>query len=229
MDILVNAQQLTKTYQLGDIATDAVNKVSFQIHKGDFVSIVGPSGCGKSSLLGMLGLMNPPTSGKLELFDTDVSTLNQKARAAMRNKHIGFIFQSFNLVEDLSVIDNVLLPAYYGKVKDMASARDRAQKMLIELDLGKRLEHKPNQLSGGQQQRVAFVRSMIMAPELILADEPTGNLDSKSAETLMSLICKANNNGSTIIMVTHEKSFAQQAKRTIELKDGCIVHGYDDQ
>ena len=223
MDTLIKAEGLTKTYQLGDIATDAVNNLSFEIKQGEFVSIQGPSGCGKSTLLSMLGLMNPPSAGRLELFSQDVTTLNQKQRAKIRNKHIGFIFQSFNLVGELDVLDNVLLPAHYARAGDIQAKREKATAMLEELGLNGRLKHKPHQLSGGQQQRVAFVRSMIMEPDIILADEPTGNLDSKSADILMSLIGDANNQGAAVILVTHELSFADSAKRKIKLKDGCIL------
>lgn len=223
MDTLIKAESLTKTYQLGDIATDAVNSISFEIKQGEFVSIQGPSGCGKSTLLSMLGLMNPPSSGRLELFNNDVATLVQKQRAKIRNQHIGFIFQSFNLVGELNVMDNVLLPAHYARKGGIQAKRDKAQAMLEELGLSGRLKHKPHQLSGGQQQRVAFVRSMIMEPDIILADEPTGNLDSKSADTLMSLIGDANRQGAAVILVTHESSFADSARRKIKLKDGCIL------
>lgn len=223
MSILIKATGLSKIHKTSDIATHAVNQISFDINQGEFVSIQGPSGCGKSSLLSMLGLMSAPSEGSLSLFGSDVTTLKQKARAQLRNQRIGFIFQSFNLLGDLDVLDNILLPAYYGKFKDIPKKRQYAKEMLDKLDLNHRINHRPHQLSGGQQQRVAFIRSLILKPDLILADEPTGNLDSKSSHELMALIGEANQQGATIVLVTHEENFADTAKRKISLKDGVIV------
>lgn len=222
MDTLIKAVGLSKIYKTSDVATHAVNKLSFTIKQGEFVSIQGPSGCGKSSLLSMLGLMSAPSEGSLRLFGQEVTGLKQKARSQLRNRRIGFIFQSFNLLGDLDVLDNILLPAYYGKCRNMPEKRRYAKQMLDKLALGHRVHHRPYQLSGGQQQRVAFIRALILQPDLILADEPTGNLDSTSSLELMALVDEANQQGATVVLVTHEESFADRAQRKIMLKDGVI-------
>lgn len=220
---VIKLETLGKVYDMGeDNRVDALKNISFQIEKGEFVAIVGPSGSGKSTLMHMIGLLDAPTSGKIYLEDTDVSSLSANAKAEMRNRHIGFVFQVFNLLPRTSALENVEMPLVYAGVGK--NERDEKAKRTLEaVGLGERLNHAPNQLSGGQQQRVAIARALINNPSLILADEPTGNLDSKAGEEILRLFNNLNKEGHTIVIVTHDMNIAKRAKRTIEIKDGQVI------
>jgi len=222
MTSVIEIENVTKTYDMGEIQVHALRGVSMDINKGEFVAIIGASGSGKSTLMHIIGLLDRPTSGVVKLEGKDVSTLSQDERAVLRNKHLGFVFQQFNLLRKTSALDNVGLPLLYSGV----SARERdikSTKALEQVGLGDRLGHFSTQLSGGQQQRVAIARALINDPTLILADEPTGNLDSKSGEEIMNLLKNLNNEGNTIVLVTHELDIARGAKRIVEIMDGKIV------
>ncbi|MTI33247.1 ABC transporter ATP-binding protein [Xanthovirga aplysinae] len=219
---MIKLINLNKVFQTKTIETVALNEINLHIKKGEFVSIMGPSGCGKSTLLNMMGLLDKPTSGKVLIGGTDLSNYNDTQLAAFRNQKLGFIFQSFHLINDLSVIDNVELPLLYRK----STARDRRTKALAALEkvgLSHRTTHYPSQLSGGQRQRVAIARSIICEPELILADEPTGNLDSVMGNEIMNLLQNLNKEGATIVMVTHDEQMAHGTDRLIRLFDGQTV------
>jgi putative ABC transport system ATP-binding protein len=222
MSSVITIQNVSKTYDMGEAAVHALREVNLNINSGEFVAIVGPSGSGKSTLMHMIGLLDTPSSGNVYLEEKDVSTLSQDERAMLRNKHIGFVFQQFNLLSRTSAIDNVSLPLLYAGVSS-AQRTERARKALENVGLGERLEHFSTQLSGGQQQRVAIARALINNPTLVLADEPTGNLDSKSGKEIMDLLKDLNQKGNTIVLVTHELDIAQGAKRTVEIRDGKIV------
>jgi putative ABC transport system ATP-binding protein len=222
MQPVVSLHNVSKTYTMGDTVFNALDNVSLTIHKGEFVAIIGPSGSGKSTLMHIIGLLDRATSGKVSLENEEVSTLNQERLAILRNKHIGFVFQFFNLLPRTSAIDNVILPLLYSKVP-RTEWLPKAQKLLQIVGLGERLNHTPSQLSGGQQQRVAIARALINNPSIILADEPTGNLDSKSGDEIMDFFKNLNKEGNTIVLVTHEPEIANQTKRIIEVKDGKIV------
>jgi len=222
MNSVIKIENVVKTYEMGEVEVHALRGVDLSISEGEFVAIVGPSGSGKSTLMHIIGLLDRPTTGVVKLQGKDVSTLSQDERAVLRNKHIGFVFQQFNLLSRTTAVDNVGLPLLYAGVK--AKDRDmRAKKALEEVGLGERLYHFSTQLSGGQQQRVAIARALINNPTLILADEPTGNLDSKSGSEIMGLLKKLNENGNTIVLVTHELDIARGTKRTVEIMDGKIV------
>lgn len=222
MQTVVNVQDLAKTYVLGKVQVPALRGVSFEVKKGEFVSIIGPSGCGKSTLMHLIGCLDHPTSGSVYLDETNVSTLDDNQLAEIRNKKIGFVFQTFNLLPRMSAIENVELPLIYSNVS-AADMRKKAVEMLAKVGLEKRSGHRPPELSGGERQRVAIARALVIDPTIILADEPTGNLDSKSSEEIMAFFQKLNKEGATIIMVTHEHDIAQCTKRTIHLKDGQIL------
>jgi putative ABC transport system ATP-binding protein len=218
----IELRDVTKTYKLGDIEVHALRGVSFSIAPGEYVAIMGPSGSGKSTLMNTLGCLDRPSTGTYKLDGTDVSTLDDNELAAIRLKKLGFIFQGFNLLARTSATRNVALPLFYAGV----STKDRnaaAEKQLREVGLGDRLDHKPNELSGGQQQRVAIARALVNDPAVLLADEPTGNLDSQTSEEIMALFQELNGAGRTIIMVTHDEEVAHHAKRIIRVKDGLIV------
>jgi len=222
MNSVIKIENVVKSYDMGEVEVQALRGVDLNITQGDFVAIVGPSGSGKSTLMHIIGLLDRPTTGTVSLQGKDVSTLNQDERAILRNKHIGFVFQQFNLLSRTSAVDNVGLPLLYAGIK--AADRDkRAIKALQEVGLGERLYHFSTQLSGGQQQRVAIARALINDPTLILADEPTGNLDSKSGSEIMTLLKNLNEKGNTIVLVTHELDIAKGTKRTVEIKDGKII------
>lgn len=205
-----------------EVIVDALKDVNVEIKKGEFVAIVGPSGSGKSTLMHIIGILDKPTEGQVVLEGKDIAKLTEDELAVLRNKHIGFVFQSFNLLAKTTSVDNVELPLVYSGVKK--SERDkRAVEALTKVGLGERLYHTPAQLSGGQQQRVAIARALIGNPSLILADEPTGNLDSKSGREIMDLLKSLNKNGNTIVLVTHDMDIAKNAKRQIIIKDGQIV------
>ena len=219
---MLKTNQLVKIFKTDEIETTALNKVDLEVQKGEFIAIMGPSGCGKSTLLNIVGLLDNPTSGELYFDDTEVSKFKEKHRTELRKGSIGFVFQSFNLIDELTVYENVELPLLYLKV----SASDRKKKVEAVLDrmkIAHRRKHFPQQLSGGQQQRVAIARAVVANPKLILADEPTGNLDSANGEEVMKLLTELNNEGTTIVMVTHSPSDAEYAHRVIQLFDGHIV------
>ncbi|MBU0952358.1 MAG: ABC transporter permease [Elusimicrobia bacterium] len=221
---IIELKNITKTYQLGSISVSALNGVSLDIHKGEFVAIMGASGSGKSTLLHILGLLDKPTEGSFSLAGKEVSKLSDDELAAFRNKFLGFIFQSFNLLSRVSAKENVELPLVYSSSRDKSKNKfGNSEELLKKVGLGDRINHKPNELSGGQQQRVAIARSLINNPLLILADEPTGNLDTKSAAEIIGFLKELNDSGITIVMVTHEPDLAQAANRIIKLQDGNII------
>jgi len=211
-----------KIYQINQLQVQALKNINLSIKKNEFVAIVGPSGSGKSTLMNMLGCLDTPTSGTYILDNEEVSNLSDDKLAEIRSKKIGFIFQSFNLIQKLTALENVELPLIYTGVK--ASERIRRAKLALEnVGLGQRLYHKPNELSGGQQQRVAIARALINNPPIIFADEPTGNLDSKSGVEIMNLLKELHKKGNTIVLITHDNDIANQAERVIRISDGTIV------
>jgi putative ABC transport system ATP-binding protein len=218
---IINIEQIKKIYQVGLEEVHALRDVSLRIDKNEYVAIMGPSGSGKSTLMNMLGCLDTPTSGKYEFNGVSVSEMNDNDLARIRNKEIGFVFQTFNLLPRSDALHNVELPLIYAGVS-YAERREKAQKALIDVGLGDRIHHKPNELSGGQRQRVAVARALVTNPSIILADEPTGNLDSKTGEEIMLLFNEIHNKGNTIILVTHEEYIAEHAARIIRLKDGLI-------
>lgn len=220
---MIKLTGINKIYRTNEIETLALENVNLEVAKGEFVSIMGPSGCGKSTLLNIMGLLDAPTSGKIEINGTSVETMKDKELAAFRNKTLGFVFQSFHLINSLNVIDNVELPLLYRKMA--AKERTRLAKEVLErVGLSHRMRHMPTQLSGGQCQRVAVARAIVGNPEIILADEPTGNLDSKMGAEVMELLHKLNKeDGRTIVMVTHNEEQAKQTSRTIRFFDGRQV------
>lgn len=219
---MIKIENLSKVFRTSEVETIALNDVSLEIADKEFVSIMGPSGCGKSTLLNILGLLDNPTSGHYYLNGKDVGGLKERERTNVRKGNIGFVFQSFNLIDELNVAENVELPLTYLHI----SARERKQRVadiLSRMGISHRAKHYPQQLSGGQQQRVAIARAVVSNPELILADEPTGNLDSKNGKEVMQLLSELNNSGTTIVMVTHSQRDAGYASRVINLFDGQIV------
>ncbi len=221
---MLSLKDVTKIYGEGEAKVIALNNVSFDVEKGDYVAIMGPSGSGKSTLMNILGCLDRPTSGAYLLDGSDVSGMSKNELAAVRNRKIGFIFQSFNLLPRLSALANVSLPVMYNDDDiNEDEQRERAVAALTSVRLGDRLHHRPNQLSGGQQQRVAIARALINTPPLILADEPTGNLDSHSSEDIMGLLHELHAQGATIVMVTHEPDIAMHAGRIICVRDGKVI------
>jgi putative ABC transport system ATP-binding protein len=221
----IDVRDVTKTYELGDVKVEALRGVTFTIRRGEYVAIMGPSGSGKSTLMNLLGCLDRPTQGHYLLDGTDVSTLGDDALALIRLKKLGFVFQGFNLLPRTSAMRNVALPLFYAGVGTKAR-NGLAAEQLREVGLGDRMDHKPSELSGGQQQRVAIARALVNDPAVVLADEPTGNLDSQTSEEIMALFHQLNEGGRTIIMVTHDEDVASHAKRIIRVRDGRIV---DDQ
>jgi len=221
---VVSARQLTKTYQLGDFAVHALREVSFDIQRGEFVAIMGPSGSGKSTLMNLIGALDTPTSGELAINGTAISSLGKDALAELRNRTIGFVFQQFNLLARTTALENVKLPLAYSRDRaKMARGDELAAKSLQEVGLGNRMDHVPSQLSGGQQQRVAIARALVNSPSLILADEPTGALDSETSLEIMGLFHRLTEQGMTVVLVTHEPDVAAHAKRLLRVRDGRIV------
>src|SRR6056297_503502 len=219
---MIKTNNLVKIFRTDEIETTALNKVDLEIKEGEFVSIMGPSGCGKSTLLNIMGLLDNPTSGELYFDGGEISSLKEKKRTNLRKGNIGFVFQSFNLIDELNVFENVELPLLYLKVP-ASERKKKVEEVLEKMKMSHRKKHFPQQLSGGQQQRVAVSRALVANPKLILADEPTGNLDSSHGDEVMSLLKKLNDEGTTIVMVTHSPSDAEFAKRIVHLFDGQIV------
>ena len=215
-------QDIVKTYQMGDSIVRALAGVNLTVEEGEFTAIMGPSGSGKSTLMNILGCLDRPTSGSYKLDGAEVATLGDDELAVTRNKKIGFEFQNFNLLSRMSALNNVALPMVYAGIphKDRLA---RAQRGLEMVGLGSRVHHKPNELSGGQRQRVAIARALVNEPSIILADEPTGNLDSKSGDEIMEIFCELNQQGKTVILVTHEPEIAAYTRRTVTFRDGLIV------
>jgi len=218
---IVQFQDVRKTYQMGLVTVEALRGVSFDIHAGDYISIMGPSGCGKSTMLNLLGCLDRPTSGQYLLGEEDVSQMDDDALSAIRGARLGFVFQSYNLIQQLTVVENIEIPLYYQNHPEHES-RDVARKLAARVGLEHRLDHKPFELSGGQQQRVAIARALANNPLVILADEPTGNLDSNSGVEILQLFDELNAQGKTIILVTHDAIISQHARRAIRLRDGQI-------
>ncbi len=219
---MITVKDLSKVFRTEEIETTALNGVSFEINSGEFVAIMGPSGCGKSTLLNILGLLDNPTSGSYRLLDSEVGGLKEKERTKFRKGNIGFVFQSFNLIDELNVYENVELPLRYLNIS-AGERKKRVEEILKRMNISHRAKHFPQQLSGGQQQRVAIARAVVSNPKLILADEPTGNLDSKNGKEVMDLLAELNKEGTTIVMVTHSQKDAAVAQRVINLFDGQIV------
>lgn len=220
---LVNIEQLNKVFYSEDIETHALSNIQLRINKGEYVAISGPSGCGKSTLLSIIGLLDEFEHGSYQLLDQPVEKLSRVQLAQLRNQKIGFIFQSFNLISDLTVFENVELPLTYRPNLKEKTRQQLVNDALLKLDIRHRANHYPAQLSGGQQQRVAIARAVVGQPSLLLADEPTGNLDSKNAEAVMNILAELHQQGSTIVMVTHDPRSSRQANRCIELIDGQII------
>jgi putative ABC transport system ATP-binding protein len=218
---IINIEHITKIYQVGTEEVHALRDVSLKIDKHEYVAIMGPSGSGKSTLMNMLGCLDTPTGGKYEFKGVDVSNMTDNELAKVRNKEIGFVFQTFNLLPRSDALHNVELPLIYAGVSS-GERKERARQALINVGLGDRIHHKPNELSGGQRQRVAVARALVTNPSIILADEPTGNLDSKTGEDIMTLFNEIYIQGNTIILVTHEEYIAEHAARIIRLRDGLI-------
>ncbi|EGK00527.1 MULTISPECIES: ABC transporter ATP-binding protein [Dysgonomonas] len=219
---IINLQGITKIYRTKEVETVALENVNLEVQKGDFLSVMGPSGCGKSTMLNIMGLLDVPSEGKVLIGNTETHNMKDKEMAEFRNKTLGFVFQSFHLINSLNVLDNVELPLLYRKSGD-SSRREMAKKVLEKVGLSHRMKHFPSQLSGGQCQRVAIARAIIGDPQIILADEPTGNLDSKMGAEIMDLLFELNNEGTTIVMVTHDEHIAKTTKRIIRFFDGRRV------
>lgn len=219
---MLKVENLKKSFYTEEIETIALNGVSFDIQEGEFVAVMGPSGCGKSTLLNIIGLLDNPTDGSYKLLDKEVGKLKEKDRTIFRKGNIGFVFQSFNLIDELNVYENVELPLIYLRVK-AAKRKEMVNEMLKRMGISHRAGHFPQQLSGGQQQRVAIARAVICNPKLILADEPTGNLDSKNGKEVMNLLSELNRQGTTVIMVTHSMHDSSYAGRVLNMFDGQLV------
>ena len=222
METMIQVNELTKVFKTDEVETWALDKVNIEIGQGEFVAVMGPSGCGKSTLLNILGLLDNPTEGSYQLMGEEVAGLKEKERTHVRKGKLGFVFQSFNLIDELTVFENVELPLLYAEVP----VRERVERVncaLERMQIAHRTEHYPQQLSGGQQQRVAIARAIVTNPHLILADEPTGNLDSINGNEVMALLKELNSEGATVVMVTHSEENAREAGRIVRMMDGCIL------
>ncbi len=219
---MIKTVELVKIFKTEEVETVALNQVNLEVKSGEFIAIMGPSGCGKSTLLNIIGLLDNPSKGELWFNEQEVSKFKERQRTKLRKKHIGFVFQSFNLIDELTVYENVELPLLYQKISSTERKTD-VNKVLERMQIAHKAKHFPQQLSGGQQQRVAVARAVVTKPKLILADEPTGNLDSANGEEVMNLLTELNNEGTTIIMVTHSATDAEKAHRIVQLLDGHIV------
>ena len=218
---IIRLVDIRKSYQMGDVLSQVLQGVSFDIHPGEYVCIMGPSGCGKSTLLNVLGCLDQPTSGDYFLGGENVAHLNDDDLSAARNRNLGFIFQSYNLIQQLTVLENIAVPMYYGGADD-ARMMEVAEKLADRVGLSHRMYHKPNELSGGQQQRVAIARALSNNPLMILADEATGNLDSKSGQEILALFDELNAEGKTLVFVTHDERMVERCTRIIRLRDGVV-------
>ncbi len=226
--MIIETSSLSKVFRTSEVETTAVDGIDLCVQDGEFLALMGPSGCGKSTLLHILGLLDSPSSGSYRFLGDEVGSLPERRRAAIRKENVGFIFQSFNLIDELTVFENVELPLAYGGVP-AGERRRRVTAVLERLDIGHRARHYPLQLSGGQQQRVAVARALVVAPKLILADEPTGNLDSRHGEEVLEILRTLNADGSTIVMVTHSEHHARHCTRVLALRDGKFAapeHGH---
>jgi putative ABC transport system ATP-binding protein len=222
--VIIRLRDVCKTYQTGEVEVRAVRGVNLEIEKGEFVAVMGSSGSGKSTLMNLLGCLDQPTGGTYLLDDVAVARLNRKELARLRNQKLGFVFQSFNLLARTSALENVELPMFYAQpLVALGSRRQRAVQALERVGLGQRLKHHPGQLSGGQQQRIAIARALVNQPELVLADEPTGNLDTRTSIEIMGFFQEINEQGNTIVMVTHELDIAAYCKRIVVMRDGQII------
>lgn len=220
---LISVHNLCRTFQVGDMEVHALDHVTLDISQGDFVAVMGPSGSGKSTLMNILGCLDTPTSGSYRLLNQEVSDMEDGILSNIRNRYIGFVFQSFHLLPRLTALENVLLPTRYRKEDgDVRIEHDRVREIMERLGIADRMRHHPNQLSGGQRQRVAIARALVTRPSLLLADEPTGNLDSKTSEGIMTLFDELNADNQTILIVTHEDEVARHAKRVVHMRDGRI-------
>ncbi len=219
---MIELHDLSKVYRTSDVETTDLNNINLEISEGEFIAIMGPSGCGKSTLLNILGMLDTPNSGSYNFLGEDVANCSERELAIVRKQNIGFIFQSFNLIDELTVAENVELPLLYQKMpaKDRA---ERVQQVLERVNIAHRADHRPQQLSGGQQQRVAVARAVVTNPNLILADEPTGNLDTTNGEEVLNLLGQLNGDGTTIIMVTHDQGHADHASRVVHMLDGRVL------
>lgn len=218
---LIDIAQVTKRYQLGEQIVFALQGINLKIEKGEYVALMGPSGSGKSTLMNIVGCLDTPTAGDYWLNDKEVSKMSDSALSEVRNAEIGFVFQTFNLLNRMNAIDNVALPLVYAGIPKKIR-EERAKEVLNKVGLGDRMNHKPNELSGGQRQRVAIARALVNNPSILLADEPTGNLDTKTSHEIMALFEEIHHSGNTIVLVTHEEDIAQHAKRIIRLRDGVV-------
>ncbi len=223
MAALISLKNISKTFLTEEIETRALSGIQLEIEEGEFVALSGQSGCGKSTLLSLLGLLDSTTEGEYKLAGKNVSSLNRDQRANIRSEQIGFVFQSFNLISDLTVAENVMLPLTYQSGFSKKDAEQKVNSVLDKVEMGHRKNHYPSQLSGGQQQRVAVARALVNDPKIILADEPTGNLDSKNAESILQLLEHLHRDGATICMVTHDPASAKRASRCLEMFDGKLV------
>ena len=221
--MLIKMNDITKIYQTDEVETTALNKVNIEIKKGEFVAVMGPSGCGKSTLLNIIGMLDNPSSGNFFFLDEDIAGYSESKLANIRKQNIGFIFQSFNLIDELTVQENIELALLYHSDVSAKERRQRVVEVMERMGIAHRARHMPSQLSGGQQQRVAVARAVVANPHLILADEPTGNLDSVHGEEVMAMLHELNKQGTTILMVTHSPTHAEHARRTINLFDGHVV------
>jgi putative ABC transport system ATP-binding protein len=223
MSILIKMQQVNKVYQLGDVAVPVLRNIDLTIHAGDYVAIMGASGSGKSTLLNLLGCLDRPTSGGYTLAEVDLDSMSDDGLAYIRNRQIGFVFQQFNLLPRLTALENVMLPMIYAGIPKI-QRQQRATQLLRSVGLANHRHHRPNQLSGGQQQRVAIARALVNQPRLVLADEPTGALDTQTSQEIIDLLSKLNQHGITIVIVTHEPEVAKQTRRIIYVQDGLILN-----
>jgi putative ABC transport system ATP-binding protein len=220
--MIIRTSGLSKVFRADDVETTAVNNIDLAVQEGEFVALMGPSGCGKSTLMSMIGLLDNPSSGSYRLLDEEVSRLPERKRSTLRKKTIGFIFQNFNLIDGLTIFENIELPLMYAGAAS-GERRKKVEAVMTKLDIGHRRTHYPAQLSGGQQQRVAVARAVVTAPKLILADEPTGNLDSRNGDEVMNILRQLNKEGSTIVMVTHSQHDARYCDRILKVIDGQFV------
>ncbi len=222
---MINLSHVSKVYDLGGETFTALNDVSLTINQGEFTGILGPSGSGKSTLMHIIGLLDLPSHGKIEINNRDISTLNDDTLSSLRNEFVGFIFQQFNLINKLTITENILLPTIFSRKKITYNAKEKAQFLIERFGLKGKEHSYPNKISGGQQQRVAIARALIMNPQLVLADEPTGNLDTKTGDTILNLLEDLNkDDGVTVVIITHEKDVADRTKRKILIRDGKLVN-----